>query len=302
MRIFITGATGFLGYHLACICLKKGHQVACLKRKNSHSLFDLETEQKIKWITLGQPNWKEDLRLFEPEVLIHAAWGGVSAEGRNNASIQHANVLMTQEILQLAPYRQVIMLGSQDEYGRIDSCIDESYPLGALSEYAKAKISCCQILEEYGRKSGAEWQWIRIFSIYGEKQKTRWLIPSVISKCINREKTMQTTAGEQIYSYLYSTDFAEAVESIVGTTGKSGIYNLSSARTIALKDLFSLIRNLTGANIDFQASLPYRENQSMKILGNSDKFVHTFGPFEHTSLEDGLEKTIFDMKHAEKQL
>ncbi|MDD4760060.1 MAG: NAD(P)-dependent oxidoreductase [Bacteroidaceae bacterium] len=302
MRIFITGATGFLGYYLACICVKKGHQVACLKRKTSQSLFDSETEEKIKWINTGESYWKEDLHLFDPEILIHAAWGGVSADERNNAAIQLANVEMTQEILQLAHYRQVIILGSQDEYGRINSCVDENHPLRPLSEYAKAKIHCCQILQEFGCKTGAEWQWIRIFSIYGEKQKPCWLIPSIITKCLNGEKEIQTTAGEQLYSYLYSTDFAQAIESVVGTTGKSGIYNLSSASAIALKDLFSLIRKLTGANIDFQPSLPYRENQSMTILGNSNKFIHTFGPFEHTSLEKGLEKIISKMRCSEKEL
>jgi nucleoside-diphosphate-sugar epimerase len=296
MKILITGATGFLGYHLTRICVQKGHIVACLRRNNSHSLFDAATEHKIRWITVGETYWKQDLGLFEPEVLIHAAWGGVSADGRNDSAIQHANVDMTREILRLAPYNQVIMLGSQDEYGRIDTRVDESHPLQPLSEYAKAKIQCCKMLEDFGRRSGAEWQWIRIFSIYGEQQKSCWLIPSVIDKCLRGETSMQTTPGEQLYSYLYSTDFAEAVESVVGTTDKSGIYNLSSAHPTPLKDLFLLIRRLSGADIDFQPSLPYRDNQSMMILGNSDKFIRAFGPFEHTSLREGLTNVITEMK------
>lgn len=31
MRIFVTGATGFLGYHFVNVAISQGHKVLCLK-------------------------------------------------------------------------------------------------------------------------------------------------------------------------------------------------------------------------------------------------------------------------------
>lgn len=109
---------------------------------------------------------------------------------------------------------------------------------------------------------------------------------------------MATTPGEQQYSYLYSHDFARAITSMVGRTGECGIFNLSSAHPITLIRLFRLIKELTQSSITFLPTLPYRENQSMVILGNSEKFVNTFGAFERTSLTDGLKRVI---RHLQTQ-
>ena len=290
MRVFVTGATGFLGFHIARICIARGHDVICLHRRTSDRPFDKETDRHITWVTEEEAS--EKFGILKPEVLVHAAWGGVSAAGRNDAAVQQDNIALTRRIMELYPYQQIIMLGSQDEYGRIDKKVDEHQPLHPLSEYAKAKITCCKMLEAYATGNKTEWQWIRIFSIYGERQQSCWLIPSVIDKCLQNESMMETTLGEQLYSYLYSTDFAEAIESCIGKQGKSGIYNLSSSHPTALKDLFQLIKSLTGANTTFSGTLPYRENQSMVILGDSDKFVKAFGTFEHTSLEEGLSNVV----------
>lgn len=291
MKIFLTGATGFLGSHIAEACLAAGHRLLCLRRAHSTLPHLGRTLPAPEWVTEGAEGWQETVKAFRPDVLVHAAWGGVDAKGRNDAAVQQENVEMSRQMMTLAPYRQIIMLGSQDEYGKIDALTSENHPLHPLSEYAKAKIRCCEFLRQHCRDK-VEWQWIRIFSIYGPRQRKEWLIPSVITKCLTGEKQMETTKGEQQYSYLYSADLGRAVASVVGKKGKSGIYNLSSSEAIRLCDLFDLIKRLTGSEITFRKTLPYREHQSMVILGDASKFIHAFGAFEQTPLEEGLRLTI----------
>ena len=103
---------------------------------------------------------------------------------------------------------------------------------------------------------------------------------------------METTKGEQTYSYLYSNDFAKAILSVVGIEGKSGIYNISSNVPTMLKDLFAMIKQKTESNMAFNPVLPYREFQSMMIMGDSSKFKETFGNFEETTLSQGLDNII----------
>lgn len=303
MKVLVSGATGFLGYHIAAKCVEKGHAVMCTRREVSVSLFGDAMEKRIAWVDVDTPQGRNAVSAFAPDVFIHAAWGGVSADGRNNPEIQKANIDMTDRMIRLFPYKQIIMFGSQDEYGKIDSVIDEDYPLTPVSEYAKAKISCLEHLKEYCESHLMEWQWIRIFSTYGEKQRPQWLIPSTIRKCLDGERTMETTRGEQVYSWLYSADFAQAIVSVVGQKGKSGIYNISSSVPVSIKALQEEIKQLTGSDIQYLRVLPYRPNQSMTIMGDSSRFIKAFGEFEHTTLRQGLKNIIEDMKmsdHMEK--
>lgn len=292
MRVLLTGATGFLGYHIAKACIKTGHQLLCLHRETSISLFSENDEKKIKWFSLSDTNYKQIINDFVPEVLIHAAWQGVSSVYRNDEKKQLVNMQLFMDVINLYTFNQIIVLGSQDEYGFINQIVVEDYPIKPQSEYAKNKNYCCQQLQYFSKERGYEWQWIRVFSVYGEKQQANWLIPSLISNCINGVKEMETTKGEQIYSYLYSSDFARAITSIIGQYGKCGIYNLSSMNPISLKELFEMIKKLTRSDIQFIPRLPYRENQSMMMVGDSSKFIRTFGTFELTSLEQGLKNMI----------
>ena len=296
MKILISGATGFLGYHIANQCVAKGHELMCIRRRSSVSLFDEAMEKRIVWVEADTPQGWDKIKRFSPETLIHAAWGGVSADGRNNPEIQQANIEMTDLMMKMFPYKQIIMLGSQDEYGQIDSVVNEDYSLSPVSEYAKAKITCSKHLKMYCESNNIEWQWIRIFSVYGEKQKPQWLIPSTIRKCIDGDLKMETTPGEQVYSYLYSSDFAYAIESVIGQRGKCGIYNISSSVPVSIKELQEEIKQLTGSELQYVRTMPYRPNQSMVIMGDSTRFIKVFGAFEHTTLRQGLKNVIETIK------
>lgn len=46
MRIFVTGATGYLGYHFANVAVSQGHKILCLRRTTSKSLFEPILKQK----------------------------------------------------------------------------------------------------------------------------------------------------------------------------------------------------------------------------------------------------------------
>ena len=170
MKIFITGATGYLGYHIACQCLAEGHQVLCLRRSTSMSLFDNEQEQCIKWVTINEESLKEIVKTFAPDVLIHAAWGGVRGAGREDADIQKQNIMMSNMLFTLYPYKQIIAIGSQAEYGYYEGPVSEDHELQPIMKYAQAKCVVQHELQSYCEKNHIEWQWIRVFTVFGEKQ------------------------------------------------------------------------------------------------------------------------------------
>jgi nucleoside-diphosphate-sugar epimerase len=293
MKILLTGATGFLGYNIALALQKANNDILCLKRASSVVPFTKDEASMMSWVNFDDINYREIINSFHPQVLIHAAWIGVSAKDRDAYNLQRQNVEMANEIMCIFPFQQIIMLGSQDEYGYIDSCVSEDYALNPLSAYAKAKIECCNNLMNTAAKTKIEWQWLRIFSVYGLRQAANWVIPATVLKCLRNENFMDTTKGEQSYAFLYSSDLADAIVSVVGSGGNSGIYNLSSQRDIQLKDLFLKIKELTHSSIKFNfGAIDYRPNQSMLIKGDSTKFIRTFGNFEKIGLDEGLKKVV----------
>ena len=292
MKIFVTGATGYLGYHFAKQALKKGHKILCLKRKTSKSLFEDELEKKVLWVTKDD-NMRDTVCSFQPDVLFHAAWSGVRGSGRGDKEIQFDNVVMSRELFSLYNYRQIISIGSQAEYGYYSESISEDHPLNPTMEYAKAKVQCCNELNAYCEGKNIEWQWIRIFTVFGEKQ-TGGLIKLAIEKCLKGEKSFNTTPGEQNYSYLYAEDFGNAICNMLGSEGKSGIYNLSQPKCIkSNKEILEAVKTITrsGILLNFGA-IPYTEGQVMLMDGNVEKYEKAFGRVPYTDFETALTKTI----------
>ena len=89
-----------------------------------------------------------------------------------------------------------------------------------------------------------EWYWMRVFSVFGERENSNWLIPTVIHRLLNKEP-IQLSSCEQRYNYLYIEDFVNLFLSAVRSKeDKSGIYNICHSNSIVLKDLLLEIADL----------------------------------------------------------
>lgn len=293
MRIFITGATGYLGYHIAVQCIDEGHQVLCLRRSSSKNLFNEEQEQHITWVTKDEQGWENQVKAFAPEVLIHAAWGGVRGAGREDRDIQIENIRMSNQLYTLYPYKQIIALGSQAEYGYYEGPVSEDHELQPTMMYAKAKITSMHELQTYCDAKGIEWEYIRVFTVFGEKQ-TGGLISLAINNCKKGVKQFDTTEGNQVYSYLYTKDFAKAICQVIGSKDKSGVYNISQPKEEhSNRDILETIKQMMDSNIQYNyGAVPYAKNQVMMMTGTVEKFEKAFGSIPHTDFKEALKNTI----------
>lgn len=299
MRIFVTGATGFLGFHFVNVAVALGHNVLCLRRKSSKSLFEPIIEEKITWVD-NDSSLKNIVSQFQPDILFHAAWGGVRGADRNDVKIQRGNIIMSDFIYGLYPYKQIISIGSQAEYGFYNGPVLESHPLQPVTEYAKAKIISCNHLIKYCESHGIEWQWIRIFTVFGEKQ-TGGLIKSFAQDCFKGKPQFDTTAGKQIYSYLYSFDFAKAICQVLGIQGKSGIYNLSQPYSCYSNiEILTKIKKYLRSEIKINfGAVSYAPHQVQYMDGNVSRFESSFGKIPYTNFDFALHNTIDSLQNNE---
>lgn len=292
MKIFVTGATGFLGYHFVNVAVALGHEVLCLRRSTSKSLFEPIIEEKVTWVN-NDSTLKDIVCQFKPEVLFHTAWGGVRGAGRDDVNTQKANIEMSDYFYSLYPYEQIISIGSQAEYGYYQGPVLETHSLKPEMEYAKAKVISCNHLKEYCEKHNIEWQWIRIFTVFGEKQ-TGGLVKGFTTQCQNGATQFDTTEGKQIYSYLYSFDFAKAICQVLGTKGKSGVYNLSQPDSCYSNiEILTKIKEYLHSKIQINfGAVPYAPKQVMYMDGDVTSFESAFGKIPYTNFDIALHHTI----------
>lgn len=306
-RVLLTGATGFIGSHLAEALLTAGYEVVALRRIGSDLRRLAGVGNQLRWINSDEPDWEAQLLAQQPKILVHAAWlGGVSAGQRDDWPAQLANLdflLRLLELLAQGPLRQVVALGSQAEYGAFEGRVDEAYPPRPTTAYGAVKLAALQMLRAFCEIRGLSWQWLRIFAAFGPREDRHWFVSHVITTLLVAEKPLALTAGEQRYDYSYVRDLAGAVCQVLKAgSAQSGVYNIGANAAIALRELVGIAQELTGAKSEVQlGAIPYREGQVMHLEGNSDRFEHVFGPVIRTPLRSALAETIAYW-HAEQSL
>lgn len=295
-KILITGITGFLGSHIAENLINSNYIVVGLKRKQSNIWRCDSFKDKIIWVDIDdEDKYINEIININIDTIIHGAWIGVEANERNDWKIQSQNINFLIELLLIAKELSIekfIFLGSQAEYGIINGIIDEEQKCEAINAYGGIKLACLELLKSFSTSNNIAWIWLRLFSLFGEKENESWLIPSLVEK-IKNESQMDLTLGEQKYAYLYVKDFASIVNKLVMLPILSGIYNISSDKVISIRTLVEEIRNRL--NPDFKlnfGAINYRENQSMYMQGSINKLKAQIGELEFTNFSTALENTI----------
>ncbi|MDP4276309.1 MAG: NAD(P)-dependent oxidoreductase [Bacteroidota bacterium] len=299
MRILLTGATGFIGSAIATELIARGFEVYATHRSGSSFDRCQEIRHLLHWINTDNANWKEAVKLIQPNLLIHAAWGGVGIQGRNDWNIQLQNFYFSKDLFDLAAdchIQQVIALGSQAEYGSTGLVATENTIPQPDDAYGAIKLLTLNYLRQLFDKTLTSWFWIRVFSVFGEKEQSDWLIPTVIHSLLN-QRSIKLTNCEQKYNYLYINDFTKLLMAVVeNSKAEPGIYNLCHSTSFSLKELLTQLAKLMGVSeqlLQFGA-LPYRPGQNMLITGDNTKFKEHFNMNETFSedLSYGLIRTI----------
>ncbi len=295
-KVLITGITGFLGSHIAENLVSNGINVIGLKRKNSNTWRCKNFKHKVDWVDISDDgSFSNQLMDYSVNIIIHAAWIGVESDDRNNWAEQVKNLNFFVDLLETAralKVKKIIFLGSQAEYGIINGKITENSETHALNAYAATKLACFEILKSFSSINSINWIWLRLFSVFGEKENTNWLIPSLVDSMLNK-KEMDFTLGEQKYAYLYVKDFAEMMKRIAIQNVKSGIYNVSSEEIRTIRSLIEDVKNIVNPKFGLNfGALNYRQGQSMHMEGDMKMLNAQIGKMEFTNYNLALLNTV----------
>lgn len=298
MKIFITGASGFVGsFVFKKLVQDTSHEVAILLRNPQAAwrIADLINEVIVIKGDLSNPrSYSQELVDFCPDIVLHLAWGGVGNSNRNSLN-QWKNVsdlMCLIETLTPLNISAFIGLGSQAEYGPINKKIDETYPENPTTLYGVAKLAALKLAEAQLKEMDIRFAWLRLFSSYGPSDEPTWLLQYLINQFL-QNISPQVTKGEQLWDYIYIEDVADAVLAMVNCEQAKGVFNLGSGQAHSLKHIIEKTRDLINPNIEIQfGAIPYRPDQVMHLEADIGLLKNVVGWEPKFSLEEGLIKTV----------
>ena len=305
-KILITGATGFVGSHLTEICVEKGFDVVAFDRYNpNYSLGWLEKSKYIKDI-----NFKfGDIRDYDSvlktmkgcKVVFHlAALIGIPYSYLSPQAYIRTNVEGTYNILESAKYlntKQTIITSTSEVYGTAKYVpIDEKHPFSAQSPYSASKISADHLAFSYFNSFKLPIKIIRPFNIYGPRQSSRAVIPSIIIQALNNKREIKLGNIKPTRDFTYVKDVCDAflkvskLKNFYGKTINVGSNNEYSIETIAKKVLKKLNSE---AKIKVETKRIRAKNSEVNRLVCNNKEIKKNTSWRPTTdIDQGLEKTI----------
>lgn len=298
MKVFVTGAGGFIGSNVVKVLVASGHEVAILRRPESN-LLRLSGLEVIP-IYVEHPDLsfsaveQETLNSFAPNVVVHLGWNGVGNLARNSA-VQLENIQMALSVLQAASkagVKHFVGIGSQAEYGPCEGVIDEQQALNPTTLYGAAKAAVGLFSSVIAAQSGMEFSWIRVFSTYGAGDEPYWMIQDVAMKLLNNEAPA-LTLGSQLWDYLHVQDAAKAICAVSESESGLGQLNLGSGVTNSIREIVETLRDIINPDLVLNfGAVGYRSDQVMHLEANISKIKSATGWAPTVSLEDGLTETV----------
>jgi CDP-paratose synthetase len=294
MKILLTGATGFLGSHLARGLVENNHTVIALKRRTSDvsRLSDLEKALTFFDVEDGLDH------LFEScpdiDLVIHAATS-YGNQGELLSEVLMTNVILPMRIMELALMRKKCVFINTDTFFCKTS---EEYP--HLNDYVTSKKMFYQLAVKFAKAHQCFFVNVRLEHVFGPGDSLLKFTSSIIREMLDDVPEIKLTSGEQLRDFVYVDDVVNAYIKIISSVGvMEGVgvkcFEVGSGVAQPVKDFVTTAHRIMGSksNLLFGA-LPYRENEIMCSKANLEALAG-LGWRKNVSLEEGLKNVISSM-------
>jgi GDP-L-fucose synthase len=297
-RITITGGRGFLGKHL-------------IQTFRTHGCTQILVADLPDY-NLTRP---EDIqRLFDeqrPDIVVHLAAkvGGIGFNQENPGSLFYENIMMGVPLLHEAYLRKIkkfVALGTICAYPKFtpvpfrEDDLWNGYPEETNAPYGLAKKMMLVQSQAYRQQYGFNSIFLLPVNLYGPGDnfdpRSSHVIPALIKKCVDAvqqgdDEIVVWGTGAATREFFYVEDAAEAIALATEKYDKSDPVNIGAGFEISIRELVTLIVELTGfkGRVVWDASKP--DGQPRRML-DTTRALTEFGFRAKTDFRAGLTKTI----------
>jgi len=291
MRVFISGACGQVGSHVAEMLLARGDEVLGIDNLATGRREHLAEDAKLKVVigSIADRALVEGLfDEFRPEVVVHTAASYKDPEDWYNDTL--TNCVGGANLVQAAKRHQAgrfIYFQTALCYGvkPLQQPIRLDHPKNpANSSYAISKTAA----EEYLEISGLDYVTFRLANVVGPRNVSGPL-PIFFQRLKDGKRCFVTRARRD---FVFVKDLARTVLKAADGTG-SGAYHFSSGKDIAIQDLYDAV--VAAMELREYPVPEVRElgpDDAPSILLDPSRTFQDFGRVEFTSLGDTVAAAI----------
>ncbi len=303
MRVLVTGVVGAVGSHVAEALARIGHEVIGIDAFTNYydpAIKELTArELEAQGIRIVRSDLvTDDLspHLSGVEAIYHfAAQPGISASTtfdeylRNNIIATHRLV----EAARLVPSLSLFVhISTSSVYGR-EAVGDEETVPKPTSHYGVTKLAAEQLVLAAHRDRGLPATVLRLFSVYGERERPEKLYHKLIRSALTKKPfTLYEGAREHRRSYTHVSDVVDACLRVLSSRDVvcGEIFNIGTDETMTTGEGLAIIESLLGP-IEYTL-VPKRAGDQVETAANITKARTLLGYAPKMSAREGLRREV----------
>ncbi len=303
----VTGAVGFVGSHLCELLLAKGHRVIGLDAFIPYYPRSLKEQNlaQIQQVVAGTPQaanfsfHEADLRTADlvalldgVDVVFHlAAMAGLRRSWSEFDNYMTCNIQATQRLLEASVQQKIqhfLNISTSSVYGRFATGNEES-PLAPVSPYGITKLAAEQLCRAYGANYGLPFTILRLFSVYGPRQRPDMGYNIFIRALLAGETITVDGDGTDSRSNTFVADCVQGLvlafeqrEQSVGET-----FNIGGGEEVNVNQVLAMLAELSGREPKIVHGPP-RAGDQRRTVADTSKAQRLLGYQPATSVREGL--------------
>ena len=296
--ILIIGGTGFLGYHLAKMCLLKKWNVTSISTNRPKKIRSLP---KVKYLILDITKKKLLLKKIKSNYDFVVNFGGY-VNHNEKLKTYRSHYLGCKNLANFFNDKNIksfIQIGSSVEYGNIKSPQNESDITNVKklkSTYGKAKLMATNYLLALNKKYNFPCTILRLYLVYGPFQDNNRLIPHTINECLN-DNEFNCSAGTQYRDFLFVEDLTKAIFKCFNNIKSNGeIINIGSGKPRNVKRVILFIKNKINLGNPIFGKISLRRDEIFSLYPNITKAKKILNWKPYTSFQKGIKVIIRNHK------
>ncbi|MFK7895909.1 MAG: GDP-mannose 4,6-dehydratase [Myxococcota bacterium] len=267
MRVFVTGASGFVGRRLLPRLGEAGHEALGADRET-----DVTNPAAIG----------AALREHRPDAIIHlAAMSSVAQSWQDPELCFHLNFTGTRSLLSAldaeCPEARLLLIGSADQYVATapqDRPMDESTPLRPRSPYARTKAAA-ELLGQRAAERGRDIIRIRAFNHTGAGQSDAFVASSfarqVAAIAAGRQAPVLRVGNlESVRDFLHVDDVIRAYLALLDPAVPADVYHVAGEQATPIQVVLDRLLEIGGVEAQVESD-PERFRPTDWLVGDASR-------------------------------
>ncbi len=323
--LIVTGAAGFIGYHVCKQFLDAGWCVVGVDNLSPYYDVNLKKyrvrklTENVNYISeiasIDAPGYLTSLfEKMQPSLVVHlAAQAGVRYSIENPSSYLYSNIVGTFELLEACrkyPVEHALLASTSSVYGSNDVMpfLETEKTDHQMSFYAATKKSTEAIAHSYSHLFGIPITMFRFFTVYGPLGRPDMALFKFTESIINNDEIEVFNGGDMKRDFTYIDDLVLAIQLLsrivpnvearnkypsdsLSPIAPFRIVNIGNAKAIKLADFISAIEDAIGikAKINY---LPMQPGDVPSTLASNKLLFELTNYVPNTDIKYGVKKFV----------